>query len=329
MPETVIDVRHLKKYYPINKKQLHAVDDVTFTINKGEIFGIVGESGCGKTTLGQCITRLVDITDGSIFFEGSDITRLPHRNLSDFRSKMQIVFQNPFSSFNPKMTIGASFNEVAKVHRISKNDAGAKIAQLLDYVSLPQDALLRRPGELSGGQLQRLAIARALILNPHFLMADEPTSALDVSIQAQILNLLSDLRGELGLTMLFISHELTVVENICDTVAVMYLGVIVEKAPTVKLFKNMLHPYTRALISAKPRDNPDDKPSRIILKDDVPSAVDVKAGCRFCSRCPNFKEGVCNSSTPELKEIEPDHFVACNRINELKAERISLKNDIR
>jgi len=314
MPEAIIDVRHLNKTFPINKKTLHAVDDVSFTIEKGQIFGVVGESGCGKTTLGQCITRLIDVTQGDIYFEGSNITHLNQHQLKDYRKRMQIVFQNPFSSFNPKMTIGASFYEVGKVHKILKQDIKSKITMLLDYVSLSEDVLLRRPNELSGGQLQRLAIARALILDPHFIMADEPTSALDVSIQAQILNLIMDLREKLGLTMMLISHELTVVEHICDSVAVMYLGVIVEMAPTNELFGNIRHPYTQALISAKPRDVPDQITSRIMLEGDLPSAIDIPKGCRFGSRCPQYQKGVCDVSVPALIEIKPGHFVACHRV---------------
>jgi len=295
-------------------KYLHAVDDVSLSIEKGEIFGIVGESGCGKSTLGRCILRLTDITDGKVCFEGKDITHLKQHELKNQRRYMQMVFQNPFSSFNPKMSIGSSLREVGKVHKIPYNDTEKKISQLLDYISLPSDVLSRPPNELSGGQLQRLAIARALLLEPHFIMADEPVSALDVSVQAQILNLILDLRDRLNLTLMFISHELTVVEHICDFVAVMYLGVIVEKAPTEELFRNILHPYTQALFSAKPRENPEQDTSRIVLEGDVPSAIDIPSGCRFALRCPQFKKGKCDVESPNLREISPGHFVSCHYV---------------
>jgi peptide/nickel transport system ATP-binding protein/oligopeptide transport system ATP-binding protein len=317
MSEIVVDVEHLKKYYPVGKKTLRAVDDVTFSIEKGQIFGVVGESGSGKSTLGQCILRLADVTDGSIRFEGKDITRLNQQQLKDYRRYMQVVFQNPYSSFNPKMTIGQAFTEVGKVHKRPAPERHAKIKELLDYISLTDDVLQRRPNELSGGQLQRLAFARALLLDPHFIVADEPTSSLDVSIQAQILNLILDLREKLGLTMMFISHELTVVEHICDVVAVMYLGTIVEMAPKTELFGTIGHPYTEALLSAKPKDTPDQKTERIILEGDVPSAVDLPAGCRFGPRCPKFVQGTCDVSSPPLVQVKPRHFVACHLVQEL------------
>ena len=319
MAENIITVEHLKKYYPVNnsfKKQeikyLHAVDDVSFTIHRGEIFGVVGESGCGKSTLGRCLLRLTDITGGNLYFEDQDFTNLKQSELKKMRSHMQMVFQNPFSSFNPKMSIGQSLQEVCKVYRIPKKQSENKIKELLEYISLPADFLHRHPNELSGGQLQRLAIARALLLEPDFIVADEPVSALDVSVQAQILNLILDLREKMNLTMMFVSHELTVVEHICDVVTVMYLGVIVEKAPTAELFGNVMHPYTEALISAKPRENPEQETSRIILEGDVPSAIDVPDGCRFASRCPKCKKGKCDVENPILREITPEHFVACH-----------------
>jgi oligopeptide/dipeptide ABC transporter ATP-binding protein len=319
MSRVIVEVKHLKKYFPAGRKKLrvidrnclHAVDDVTFSIKKGEIFGVVGESGCGKSTLGRCILRLIDATSGNIYFEEKNITQLTQHQLKEYRRFMQIVFQNPLSSFNPKLTIGQSFREVGKVYRMSKQDTENRIRQLLDYINLPGDVLPCHPNELSGGQLQRLAIARALILEPHFIMADEPTSSLDVSIQAQILNLIVDLREKLGLTMMFISHDLTVVEHVCDVVAVMYLGNIVEMAPTAELFGNILHPYTQALISAKPKDDPDQKTSRIILEGDVPSAIDISVGCRFGPRCPRYKKGVCDVASPPLHQEQPNHWAAC------------------
>jgi oligopeptide/dipeptide ABC transporter ATP-binding protein len=317
MPNSIVRVENLKKYFHMggsgrNAKYLHAVDDVSLNIEKGMIFGVVGESGCGKSTLGRCVLRLTDVSDGKIFFEDNEITQLKTRELKPYRRKMQMVFQNPFSSFNPMLSIGTSFREVCSFYRMPKDETEKKIKELLEIIRLPDDVLHRHPNELSGGQLQRLAIERTLLLSPSFIVADEPVSALDVSVQAQILNLMSDLREELGLTMMFISHELTVVEHLCDMVAVMYLGVVVETAPTAELFKNVIHPYSQALISAKPRETPEQQTNRIILEGDVPSAIDIPEGCRFAGRCPKRKDGKCDKIAPQLREIEPGHFVACH-----------------
>lgn len=317
----VIEVKDLKKYYPagsgsfFGKKTelLHALDGVSFKIHKGEIFGVVGESGCGKSTLGCSVLRLLDISGGSVIFEGTDITSITRAELKPYRRNMQIIFQNPFSSFNPKQSIGSALREVGKVHGMSTADTEEKIKTLMELISLPEDILSRSPGELSGGQLQRLAIARALILDPKFIVADEAVSALDVSVQAQILNLIVDLRKKLQLTMLFISHEMTVVEHICDTVAVMYLGKIVELAPTDELFRNLLHPYTQALMSAIPKADPDIDKQRIILEGDVQSAIDLPKGCRFASRCRNCSDR-CSESEPELRNVGNGHFVACHLV---------------
>ncbi|MEG1870000.1 MAG: ATP-binding cassette domain-containing protein, partial [Oscillospiraceae bacterium] len=260
-PEEIIKAENLKKYYTVGgsgffapkSKTLHALDGVDITIHKGEIFGVVGESGCGKSTLGRCLLRLVAPSAGKITFCGEDITAYSRAQMKDKRKEMQMIFQNPFSSFNPKMRIGQSLYEVGGVHNLNKQQTGEKIEELLEYISLPKDVLNRMPSELSGGQLQRLAIARALLLSPNFIVADEPVSALDVSVQAQILNLIMDLRKKFQMTMLFISHEMTVVEHICDTVAVMYLGQVLETAPTDELFANILHPYTISLMSAIPK----------------------------------------------------------------------------
>jgi len=317
----VIEINDLKKYYPagsgsfLGKKtqKLHALDGVTFKINKGEIFGVVGESGCGKSTLGYSVLRLLDTDGGSVIFEGTDITDIGRAELKNYRRDMQIVFQNPFSSFNPKQSIGSALREVGHVHGMNGEETENKIKTLMELISLPEDILSRSPGELSGGQLQRLAIARALILDPKFVVADEAVSALDVSVQAQILNLIVDLRKKLQLTMLFISHEMTVVEHICDTVAVMYLGKIVEIAPTEELFKNLLHPYTQALMSAIPKADPDIDKQRIILEGDIQSAVDLPKGCRFASRCRSCCES-CLECEPELRSIGNGHFVACHLV---------------
>jgi oligopeptide/dipeptide ABC transporter ATP-binding protein len=314
MADNIVRVANLKKYYPVSGKYLRSVDDVSLDIGIGEIFGVVGESGCGKSTLGRCMLRLTEITGGKVYFENEDITHLKQHELKKRRRYMQMVFQNPFSSFNPKMSIGQSLREVGMVHHLSKDDTKNKIIQLLEYISLPADVLHRHPNELSGGQLQRLAIARALLLEPHFIMADEPVSALDVSVQAQILNLILDLRDTLELTMMFVSHELTVVEHICDVVAVMYLGEIVEKASTEEMFSNMQHPYTQALISAKPKEHPEQEKTRIVLEGDVPSALDIPSGCRFASRCPRCQKGRCDVESPKLKEVAPEHFVSCHLV---------------
>ncbi|MCI2057874.1 MAG: ABC transporter ATP-binding protein [Oscillibacter sp.] len=328
MSEEIIRVEHLKKYFQVRSgffskshKVLKAVDDVSFTIRKGEIFGVVGESGCGKSTLARCILRLGDVTDGNVFFQGHDISRLKPAQLKEYRSKMQMVFQNPFSSFNPSMTIRQTFLEIGRVYGMERAATEERSRELVRQVRLPEDILLRRPNELSGGQLQRLAIARALFLNPPFILADEAVSALDVSVQAQILNLILDLRDSLGLTMLFISHDLTVVEHLCDTVLVMYLGSVVELAPTRELFANLLHPYSQALVSAKPREHPDAPANRIMLEGEAKSAIDGGSGCRFAPRCRYFQSGKCDCDTPVLREVTPGHFVACHRYDETEEKQ--------
>lgn len=311
----VVHVENLKKYYHTkDKKVLKALDGVSFEICEGEIMGVVGESGCGKSTLGRSALRLFDVTDGQILFEGTDITHLNRKQMKVYRRNMQMVFQNPFSSFNPKQRIGTALREVGKVYGMSDAEITQRIKDLMKYISLPEDMLLRSPGELSGGQLQRLAIARALILNPSFIVADEPVSALDVSVQAQILNLIVDLRKQMKMTMMFISHEMTVVEHICDKVAVMYLGRIVEMAPTEVLFANLSHPYTQALMSAIPKSDPEEEKERIILEGDIPNAIDLPEGCSFASRCRHCTE-LCRKQRPELKDIGNGHMVACHNIS--------------
>ena len=311
----IIEVRNLKKYYPSGKKTLKALDGVTFDVCEGEIIGIVGESGCGKSTLGRSILRLFPVTEGKIIFDGTDISKMNRRQLKPYRRNMQMIFQNPYSSFNPKQKIGSALAEVGKVYGMSDQEIREKISRLLEYIRLPEDMLQRSPGELSGGQLQRLAIARALILNPSFIVADEPVSALDVSVQAQILNLITDLRRELKMTMLFISHEMTVVEHLCDQVAVMYLGKIVEMAPTQELFANILHPYTQALMSAIPKADPEEKKERIILEGDIPNAIDLPKGCSFASRC-RYCTAECKEREPELKTVGSGHQVTCHHAGE-------------
>ena len=310
----VVQAENFKKHYPTKGgKILKALDGVSFDIYEGEILGVVGESGCGKSTLGRSVLRLFPVTEGKIEFEGHDITDLSKRQMKAYRRDMQMIFQNPYSSFNPKQKIGSALREVGKVYKMSDAEVDKKIKDLLEYIRLPEDMLLRSPGELSGGQLQRLAIARALILKPSFIVADEPVSALDVSVQAQILNLIVDLRKEMKMTMMFISHEMSVVEHICDRVAVMYLGQIVEMAPTKELFDNISHPYTKALMSAIPIADPEEKKQRISLEGDIPNAIDLPEGCSFASRC-QFCTEKCKKEKPQLKCLGNDHFVACHNM---------------
>ena len=317
MSEPLIKVDHLKKYFPVAKtkgKFVKAVDDVTFEVQRGEIVGIVGESGCGKSTMGRCLMKLIDITDGSLYFDGQDITHFTKKEMDAIRSKMQMIFQNPFSSFNPRHTIGKSLMDVARHYGQTKEEAEKKIHELVEEIGLDQVVLRRRPSELSGGQLQRLAIARALVAGPEFILADEAVSALDVSVQAQILNMLIDLRDKYNLTMVFISHELTVVEHISDHVIVMYLGAVVEKGTSEELFYNPMHPYTRALLAAKPKETPDDEVNHELLTGDIPSAMSIPEGCRFCTRCPQCIPGKCDAEVPELRHISGDHYAACHLI---------------
>ena len=309
----IIEEKNLKKYYPSGGKTLKALDGVSFEICEGEIMGVVGESGCGKSTLGRSVLRLFPITEGEILFDGTDISRMNRRELKPYRKNMQMIFQNPYSSFNPKQKIGSALYEVGRVYGMDERALHEKVEQLMEYISLPLDMLHRSPGELSGGQLQRLAIARALILEPGFIVADEPVSALDVSVQAQILNLITDLRKKLKMTMMFISHEMTVVEHICDNVAVMYLGRIVEMAPVKELFSNICHPYTQALMSAIPKADPEDAKERIILEGDIPNAIDLPRGCSFASRC-RYCTQQCREKAPELKDIGNGHKVACYHV---------------
>ena len=314
MSEPVIRVENLVKEFPVaGKKTLHAVNGVSLSVPKGSIFGIVGESGCGKSTLGRCMLRLETITGGKVTFQGRDITDLSGRDLLPLRRNMQMIFQNPYGSFNPKQKIGSALREVAQVHKMPAGEAQEKIQYLLHEINLPEDALLRIPSEMSGGQLQRLAIARALLLDPAFIVADEPVSALDVSVQAQILNLMMDLREKFSLTMLFISHEMTVVRHLCDQVAVMYLGSVVEMAEAEELFQNLLHPYTQSLMSAIPTMDPDHKKQRIVLQGDIPSAIDLPVGCPFADRCPQC-QAQCRERKPELKDVGRGHMVACHLV---------------
>lgn len=316
--KTILRVDHLRQYYTTNKgwfnkgEQVKAVDDVSFSISQGETFGLVGESGCGKSSTGRAILRLGQYTSGKIYFEGNDIGQLQGSNLRKLRRKMQMVFQDPYASLDPHKTIQQILIEPLNVHHLfTKNQRIEKVNEMVGTIGLSNVYLKRYPNELSGGQRQRIAIARAVILNPQLVVADEPVSALDVSVQAQILNLLIDLQREIKLTYLFISHDLEVVRHITDRIAVMYLGRIVEMATTEELFKDPNHPYTRSLLSAIPIADPNKQKKRIILQGEVPSPVNPPSGCPFHERCPNAMD-ICSRTMPKKKVISNDHYVTCH-----------------
>jgi len=316
--EKLIEVKNLKKWFWTSgvlfgkKEAVRAVDDVSFYIKKREVLGLVGESGCGKTTCGKVILKIVDPTAGSIYFDGHDITHLERKEMIKFRRKMMIIYQDPFGSLDPRMTVGAAIAEPIEVHNIaSKKEKEKKVIEIMGKVGLTPDQINRYPHEFSGGQRQRIGIARALATNPEFIVADEPVSALDVSIQAQIINLLQDLQKEFGLTLLFIAHDLSVIKHISDRVAVMYLGKIVEMAPKKELFDNSKHPYTEALLSAIPIPNPRLRKKGTILMGDVPSPINLPPGCRFHTRC-RYVKSICQENEPELKDIGNGHLTACH-----------------
>lgn len=313
MTDAILKVRGLKKYFDTPKGSLHAVDNIDFDIKKGETLGLVGESGCGKSTTGRVILRLLEATDGKVFFEGQDVFNMNKKDMAKLRREMQIIFQDPFSSLNPRLSVSEIIAEPLIIHKMveRKNSQIEKeVSRLMDTVGLAERLINSYPHELDGGRRQRIGIARALALNPKFIVADEPVSALDVSIQAQILNLLQDLQEEFGLTYLFITHDLSVVKHISDSIAVMYLGQLVEKAPTKRLFDKRLHPYTQALLSAIPVPSIKTKRERIILKGEITSPINPEPRCRFAPRCVHAMDK-CFNSNPELLEVEKDHFVSC------------------
>ncbi len=316
-----LEVEHLKKYFKTPAGMLHAVDDVSFTIDAGQTLGVVGESGCGKSTLGRVVLGLLDATDGTVRFEGEDITRVSKHRRKELRANMQLIFQDPFSSLNPRMCVFDLIADPLRIYKLckSKEELQSKVFELMDTVGLARRLAFAYPHELDGGRRQRIGIARALSLEPKFIVCDEPVSALDVSIQAQILNLLQDLQEEKGLTYIFITHDLSVVKHISNDILVMYLGTVVEKCGADELFERPLHPYTKGLLSAIPIPSLDARPQRIILQGELTSPVEPKPCCRFANRCPYATEA-CHASQPPLEEIEPNHFIACFRARELNQQ---------
>lgn len=314
----VIEVKNLKKYFTTPRGMLHAVDDVTFTIEKGRTLGVVGESGCGKSTLGRTIIHLHESTEGQILLNGKDVTNLKGKELRQAREKMQIIFQDPYSSLDPRKTIDSTIREPLIVsRRFTKSQINQKTQELMDLVGIDERLRKAYPHELDGGRRQRVGIARALALEPEFVVCDEPVSALDVSIQAQVLNLLKKLQKEKGLTYMFVTHDMSVVRHISDDICVMYLGQVVEKCSSKELFQNPLHPYTRALLSAIPSTDIDKPNKREILRGEITSPVNPKPGCRFAARCPYAKEECLKQQKQE--EVSPGHFVTCCRLQEISS----------
>ncbi len=319
MGEIILEVKGLKKHFPTPKGTVHAVDGVDFKIEKGKTLGIVGESGCGKSTTGRLVLRLLDPTEGNVYFEGKDIANLSKKELNQIREDIQIIFQDPYASLNPRMSVGEIIAEPLVIHKVYGKDKAkieTRVRELMELVGLADRLYGSFPHELDGGRRQRIGIARALALNPKFIVCDEPVSALDVSIQAQILNLMQDLQDKLDLTYMFIAHDMSVVKHFSDDILVMYLGLEIEKASSKELFKKNYHPYTKALLSAIPIPNIDYVQERIALKGEITSPIDPKPGCRFAARCPYAKDN-CFVDNPVFEEIEPDHFVACHYVREI------------
>ena len=319
MSQPLLEVKNLRKYFKTPKGMLHAVDDVTFTIEKGKTLGVVGESGCGKSTTGRAILRLIEPTAGEVLFEGQDVVKLSAEEMRKKRTDMQIIFQDPFSSLNPRKTISQIIADPLKINKIitDKNEQMDRVRELMETVGLADRLINTYPHELDGGRRQRIGIARALALNPKFIVCDEPVSALDVSIQAQILNLMKQLQNKMGLTYMFITHNLSVVKHISHEIMVMYLGRCVELAPSDELFANPLHPYTKALLAAIPE--PDLERSRSkkleVIRGEVSSPIDPKPSCRFAARC-EYCKSCCTESNPEFVEVSPGHFVSCFLVND-------------
>lgn len=318
----LLEVKNLKKYFKTSAGWLHAVDGISFTLDAGKTLGVVGESGCGKSTLGRTILHLVEPTDGQIFFNGEDISTVSNRKFKDLRREMQIVFQDPFSSLDPRKSVSQTIEEPLAIYHkeMSKEQRREKVRELMEIVGLASRLEDSYPHELDGGRRQRIGIARALALQPKFIVCDEPVSALDVSIQAQILNLMQDLQKELGLAYMFITHDLSVVKHISDDICVMYLGQMVEKCPAKELFRSTLHPYTKALLSAIPIPSIDIHRERILLKGEISSPINPKPGCRFAPRCV-YARPECFKENPTLKEVRDDHMVACHFIEEINKSK--------
>ena len=327
--DVLLEVKNLKKHFVSkhgllgqNITRVQAVDGVSFKIRRGETLGLVGESGCGKSTTGRTIIRLYDVTDGEVIFDGVDISRISQRQMRNYRKKIQMIFQDPYASLNSRMTVGDIIGEPLDIHKIAQGEERQKIIwNLLERVGLNKEHANRYPHEFSGGQRQRIGIARALAVNPDFIICDEPISALDVSIQAQVVNMLQDLQNELGLTYLFIAHDLSMVKHISDRIGVMYLGKMVELAGSDDLYDNPMHPYTQALLSAIPVPDPDvtKATKRIVLEGDVPSPINPPSGCRFRTRC-QYAMDICKEQEPEFLEISPNHFSACH-LNKIEGSK--------
>lgn len=311
---TILEVKHLKKYFETKAGLLHAVDDVSFSVEKGETLGVVGESGCGKSTLGRTIQHLLDATDGAILFKGRDVTHLSKRETRDFMKEVQMIFQDPYSSLNPRMTVKQIIMEPLLIDGMKKKEAEAKVREMMETVGLDTRFENAYPNELDGGRRQRIGIARALILKPDFIICDEPVSALDVSIQAQILNLMQDLQEQLGLTYIFVTHDLSVVKHISNKIAVMYLGNLVEYSETEDLFANPAHPYTRALLASVPTIDLEKAQEIQTIAGEITSPINPKPGCRFAARCPYAME-VCFARQPEMHEVSGNHLVACHLLD--------------